>query len=1267
MRLHKSIFLLAIPVLLLGAAAGAWTWLLHSESGARWIFGKLQSSQSFSLGADSISGDLGSGLQLQSLWFENETMRLDITEIETAVNIDLLPPAVNLDLLHSDYIVIRSLPGTEQATEQPVDLRETLQGLSLPVPVYVHSVRLNRVEYIDVLGENLIEVQSVEVSGAVSEILVLDGLAATAKGHDLTLSGQLGLSPPHPLNVQFSTSGELSTTGQLTGTLEQLQFEFENQAPSARISGSLQDVLTSPEWDLELVSPDLRWPINAPEPQARITGLSVQSRGQWSDYTLKLDGSLLVPGLEPGSLVIQGSGDSTAFSAQRISLDGSEFALESQAEVSWKQDLAVAVTATLERLNLNTWIGDWPDNHLLAGDLALEWSGDEIAVPRFSLEVSDTPFVASGNGLFDLPSGIVNGQLNWQALSWPIGAPVPQFVSKQGQFEVAGAPDDWQVNGSLEIQAAEFPQGNLRLSGTGNLESLEAQIHEGAILGGFLAGEATFNWTGNQPFQASLQARDIHTEALFEQYPGTLSADLTTSGQLQPLFAKLDVQRLDGTIRQIPVNASGGIRYGEGDIHADALTVRSGSSSLLLDGNPYQPGGIEFAADIESLSHFSDDLGGTLSTRGRISLDPDSPSISGTLTAQQLKLGAVGIDAIETRQNELVFSGLNFGNNPMDSLTLRFNSGTPLEKLGIRAAVENRSINVELEGSVPDWSDPLGSGWKGHLSGFELSRDQFEISLDQPVALEVNGERFTLQDACLTGSRNAKLCMAASWQNPDEIDFSADLTSIPLSVLELFIETDARFSQVLNGTLNWSQASGANRSGNARIELSPGSITLEGEDDLMVETGPGLFGFEVNNGRLQKGILDLKFPQAGDIDVDFSVTDLREGIDSPIQGNARVDLSDIDFVGKLFPIFDTSEGVIDLDLALSGTITDPAFNGRASVTNGKIENLAYGFSFSDINLTGEVNELDESFLNGSFRAGEGAGDLSAKISFADILSPVIEFELAGENLTVIDVPDLKVIANPDLQFSWRDKTLAINGRLYIPATRLAPSYLPKASVGQSQDVVIVAGELPVVQKDFLQENAIKLQGTLEVELGDEVVVDLDIAQIDVTGKARFNWQDKVIPIASGSFDATGDIQAFGQFLRVTRGRISFPDVPADNPHLNIRAEREIFGNSQIRRAGLMVAGTLKRPVVEAYTVPMTTKERAQTLLVTGSDFNYEQGVGAVDVGMYVLPRLYVSYGIGVFEDGNVLKVRYDLGRGFGVQATSGQRESGLDMSYTIER
>jgi autotransporter translocation and assembly factor TamB len=88
--------------------------------------------------------------------------------------------------------------------------------------------------------------------------------------------------------------------------------------------------------------------------------------------------------------------------------------------------------------------------------------------------------------------------------------------------------------------------------------------------------------------------------------------------------------------------------------------------------------------------------------------------------------------------------------------------------------------------------------------------------------------------------------------------------------------------------------------------------------------------------------------------------------------------------------------------------------------------------------------------------------------------------------------------------------------------------------------------------------------------------------------------------------------------------------------------------------------------MEAYTVPLTTEERALTLLATGSDFDYEEGVGAIDFGTYVAPKLFLSYGIGVFDRENVISARYDLKKGFGIKATSGKRESGLDVNYRIE-
>jgi translocation and assembly module TamB len=196
--------------------------------------------------------------------------------------------------------------------------------------------------------------------------------------------------------------------------------------------------------------------------------------------------------------------------------------------------------------------------------------------------------------------------------------------------------------------------------------------------------------------------------------------------------------------------------------------------------------------------------------------------------------------------------------------------------------------------------------------------------------------------------------------------------------------------------------------------------------------------------------------------------------------------------------------------------------------------------------------------------------------------------------------------------------------------------------------------------------ALDLQGSLDVTLGPGVTVKLPVAEASVSGNARFSWSGEPVPIGDGAFVLRGEILALGQLLEITDGTISFPGSRADNPHLNIQAEREIFGNSEIRHAGVLVAGTLKRPVIEPYTDPMTNRERARTLLVTGSDFNMERGVGTVDVGTYIAPRIFVSYGIGVFDQENVFSVRYDLGRGWGVKTTSGESQTGVDISYTVE-
>ena len=86
-----------------------------------------------------------------------------------------------------------------------------------------------------------------------------------------------------------------------------------------------------------------------------------------------------------------------------------------------------------------------------------------------------------------------------------------------------------------------------------------------------------------------------------------------------------------------------------------------------------------------------------------------------------------------------------------------------------------------------------------------------------------------------------------------------------------------------------------------------------------------------------------------------------------------------------------------------------------------------------------------------------------------------------------------------------------------------------------------------------------------------------------------------------------------------------------------------------------------------YTQPPTSDEQALSFLVTGSDFDYADGVGQLTVGTYVLPRLFVSYGRGLFEDINVISGRFDISDHWGIKGSSSERESGVDLTYTIDK
>jgi translocation and assembly module TamB len=186
----------------------------------------------------------------------------------------------------------------------------------------------------------------------------------------------------------------------------------------------------------------------------------------------------------------------------------------------------------------------------------------------------------------------------------------------------------------------------------------------------------------------------------------------------------------------------------------------------------------------------------------------------------------------------------------------------------------------------------------------------------------------------------------------------------------------------------------------------------------------------------------------------------------------------------------------------------------------------------------------------------------------------------------------------------------------------------------------------------------------------------------------------------------GIYKAYGQDLTLERGRVIFAGGPLNNPGLDLRAYRKADDGVV---AGLNIRGTLESPETTIYSDPPMAQDQALAYILLGHPLgqatpqegsmlaNAANSLGlkggnlvakklgarygleeariestggikeaSLVVGKYLSPRLYVTYGIGLFEPISTFRIRYILGRDWTIQAEQG-KETGADFLYTVER
>lgn len=1276
--IYVALALFSLVLLVLGAA---W-WLLHTEAGSTRLWATLSSAVPGELETGAIEGSIGRGLRLRELSYSNSSFELTIAQARLTLDPDLFPLSLDVVELEVREVVVRQL---DQAEPEEPGGPFSPESLVLPLPVNVQSLHVRELAVLDSDGEQLFAVDDAALAGRWHEAIVLTRADIDSSLVDVRGAAELGLHAPHDAVAALTVGYPLDLGEQVVplvvaanaeGSLERLRIDLESHDPALAVEGVLFELLDRPAWDLRVTSDYLQWPLDGASPAVRLAAVDLDTSGRLEDYSVAGGGRITALADEELAFSIDADGDRDGLEANRLSLEGEMLRALSEGALRWSGGLQVSIDADIERFDPAVLTAEWPAATPVTGTARAAFSPGKLQLPAVSLQIADTGQAIDAQGLIDLEQGVVDLDLDWRDLRWPVAGEAWRFRSDFGRVAVSGKPESWALEGRIAFATPELPQGTFELAGTGNRSETTVRLLDSQVLGGNVAGVVEYDWQHGR-WAAELDAGNIDTGALALQWPGRVSAAFTTRGQLQPRRIAVHLERLHGILRERPVEGSGGLRFADGNLSVQQLELSSGDSSLRANGSLRDDAGLDFSLNVASLGGLLRSAAGSLRANGNLALREDFPELRMELEGRGLawrdyRLDRVMLATPALASAPLAFAvegqGLTAAGASVDRFELDFDAGKDRQQLEMRAVLGDKQVEAALGGRLEDWRNPLESGWAGRLEALSLTApEEVRFALEEAAPLHLGPARIELGRACLRGAAGSLICLEGRHAGPRDFRASAELNAVPVSLVKLAYETELVFTQTLDGTISVGNVPGRELSADARLDISPGQIRNPDRSRLALRSRAGVFNLELDDGQVLSARLNLPFSDTAAIDAHFALVDVFRGSDSEVTGDLTVELNDIGVITAVVPTINQASGRLELDIALAGTLAEPALSGDASLRNGALRYAPLGLRLTDIELDGRIGNDNRIDLQSTFRAGGGVGRI---YSSTDAIGPGegARLRLTGENLTVIDLPQVNVVANADLELGVTPEELAINGDVLVPRARLSPRQITTGQVSESDDVVIVASREGEAEPEPEQEPPpFAFTGQVDLALGDNVIVDFDAAQTRLTGTSSFKWQGPPMPTATGEYKVSGRFEAYGQMLEITEGSIRFPNVPADNPLLRIRAERQIFGNPRIQSAGVLVSGTARDPELEVYTVPATNNERALTMLVTGSDFNYEQGVGAVDVGTYIAPDLYLSYGIGLFDRENVISLRYDIARGFGIKVTSGKRAEGVDLSYTFER
>lgn len=1314
--------LLSLIATLLGMIVLLSAWVLTTESGLRFAVHEMHTLMPKVIRVGAVDGRLIGPLRLRDLDLKTATSQL------TAQSVDfdwspsrLFFARVVINRLHvrnANLIQYKSAPA-QKSKSKASDLLALLHS---PLAVELHDIGLQDFEYRapgskPFLVQHAELVASLDAHGLHIDKLQASGPQFAIRGHATVDSGGEHASQGE-LNWQWRLSDYPKLVGHtvLSGSLRKLQIKQRIEKPyRTHATVVLDDVLTAPHFvaDVQLNAVDLR----AIRPD--LPNLTVDATAHAMGHASAIDYTARAKAVDPerGSfmLALDGTLAEQIITIQQLTL----VEAHSPTRLLAKGNLDLARKPFTLDLKAEWQKLRWP----LQGE-------PRFTSPRGNLDITGTPqdltaridaAVGDGggiNGQIRREHDHINLALDWHNLQWPLQQ--PRLLLPQGKAQIAGTLQHYSLSVATVVEAPSQPGGHLILQGTGSRQSLALSRIDLKVLQGELNGNAHIIWQPQLDGRISLTGSGLDPGILLPDWPGKLAMRLQASavrqdGKLEAQLAALD---LTGRLRGEDFRLQARGDYRNEVLQLKRFSLNSGSSTVQASGTIGQTLGVDWRIDSNNLATLLPGASGSLHSKGQARGELRRPQIRATLLGKDIHYADYAVDRLnlnadldlQGKARSSIMLALQGGQAAGIKLsTVRFTGqGTPqAHRFALAAKTSAGDANLHLNGSLQQ------TIWSFQLTQARLKYPTLPAwSLAATAHGQLSAKLQQMERTCWT-STEGELCIQGQ-RTAAGLQGAFQLQDLPFSYFAAFMPTQVDLKGRLSGQGEFKRSGHGVPTANVQLHTTAGTIlSSSGENKkktTLLRFQPASIHADLGNQGLRLDAA-LPFVKQGGLNLHAEIPQGSAALtERPLSGQIRVEMRDIGFLAELVPNIKQIGGQLQGQMRISGTLARPALIGRLALRNGSAQLVGTGLQITD--LTAEVVGQQGGGMQYSASAKSGGGtmhlagtaDLTGKV-------PTAEMNINGKDFQALNTMDGRVFVSPTLQVSLDAAGITVNGEVRVPRAEITPKKIPPSAVAVSDDQVIVE---PNQQKTVIAK-ARKIHARIRLILGNSVHFDGFGLKGRLAGRLLIVEQPDKPTTGSGELRIVkGEYRAYGQGLVIETGRILFGGGPIDQPGVEVRAVRHPAEGITV---GVQVHGSLKQPEFTIFSQPSMTQAEQLSWLILGrplqntsqsessmlsqaalaiglkggdylakrlgnvigvDTFGIETGSGeagaasnpqqaALVIGKYLTPKIYISYGIGLFEPVSTVKLQYTVNSHWKLATESSSVASGGDVIYTIER